>query len=321
MQVWIAGFQDFTSQAVKTNYQPVGSGAGITGVLKGTFDFAGSDAPVSKSVLANYTTANGPLLTIPESLGAVAIFYNIPGVTTSLNLTGPIIAKIYLEQITNWNDSSIIAINPGANVSVLAHQIIPVHRSDGSGTTYALSNFFTKVSSDWNASGKAFGTTINWPNSPNPELAGRGSAGVAGLVSLNKYSVGYADSYYASSNHLLSAAVKNQAGKFLTPSLDGVSSAAAQFTTQLQADPTTSITNAPGAASYPISTFTYLLVWQNQTNQGKGYDIALFFSWIVTHGQALAPPLGYPSLPANVVTLDEALIAKMNFNGTPLIGG
>jgi len=319
MQVWVAGFSDYTNGAVKTNYQAIGSGAGITGILKGTFDFAGSDAPVSSSVSGNYTSANGPLLQIPETLGAVAIFYNIPGVKANLNLTGPIIADIYLQKITLWNDPSIRALNPKvADLNATKNiTVIPVHRSDGSGTTYALTNYFTKVSGDWNASGKGFGTSISWP--ANGELAGKGSAGVAAYVSQNPYAIGYADSYYAFSNKLLSAAVQNKAGNFLQPSLAGVTSAASDFATQVQANPTFSITNAPGVTSYPISTYTYLLVWQNQASQGKGNDVAQLFWWIVTHGQSYGPALFYPPLPASIVTIDQSLIAKMNHNGTPFI--
>jgi phosphate transport system substrate-binding protein len=319
MQVWVAGFSDYTNNAVKTNYQALGSGAGITGILKGTFDFAGSDAPVSSSVSSNYTAVNGPLLQIPETLGAVAIFYNIPGVKSNLNLTGPIIADIYLQKITLWNDPSIRALNPKvADLNATKNiTIIPVHRSDGSGTTYALTNYFTKVSGDWNASGKGFGTSINWP--ANGELGGKGSAGVAADVGQNPYAIGYADSYYAFSNKLLSASVQNKAGNFLQPSLAGVTSAASDFAAQVQSNPTFSITNAPGTASYPISTYTYLLVWQNQANQGKGNDVAQLFSWIVTHGQSLGPPLFYPALPTSIVTIDQSLIAKMNYNGTPFI--
>jgi phosphate transport system substrate-binding protein len=319
MQVWVAGFSDYTGGAVSTNYQALGSGAGITGILKGTFDFAGSDAPVSTSVSSNYTAVKGPLLQIPETLGAVAIFYNIPGIHVSLNLTGPIIADIYLQKITTWNDPSIRALNPKvADLNATTNvTIVPVHRSDGSGTTYALTNYFTKVSSDWNASGKGFGTSISWPAAG--ELAGKGSAGVAAYVSQTPYSIGYADSYYALSNKLLSAAVQNAAGNFVIPSLAGVTDAASDFASQVQANPTFAITNAPGPNSYPISTYTYLLVWQNQTNQGKGNDVAQLFQWIVTHGQSYGPPLYYPTLPASVVTIDESLIAKMNYNGTPFI--
>jgi len=319
MQVWVAGFADYTGGAVTTNYQAVGSGAGITGILQGTFDFAGSDAPVPASTSANYTAVKGPLLQIPETLGAVAIFYNIAGIHVNLNLTGSIIADIYLQKITSWNDPSIMAINPKvADLnSSKALTIVPVHRSDGSGTTYALTTYFSQVSSDWNASGKGVGTSISWPASG--ELAGKGSAGVAAYVSQTPDSIGYADSYYALSNKLLSAAIENSKGNFLVPSLAGVTSAASDFTAQVQANPTFPITNAPGAQSYPISTYTYLLVWQNQSNQGKGNDVAQLVWWIVTHGQALGPPLYYPQLPASVVAIDESLIAKMNYNGTPFI--
>ena len=319
MQVWVSGFHDFTGGAVQGNYQALGSSAGISGVLKGVFDFAGSDAPPSSSTTANYTAKNGPLLVIPETLGAVAIFYNIPGVHVSLNLTGPIIAGIYLQKITLWNDPQIMALNPKVKDlnSTTNLTIVPVHRSDGSGTTYALTTYFTQVSSDWNASGLGAGTTVSWPASG--ELGAKGSAGVSADVSQNPNAIGYADSYYAFTNKLTMAAVQNKAGNWEVPSLAGVTSAASDFSTQVQANPTFPITNAPGASSYPISTYTYLLVYANQSNQGKGNDIALFFWWIVTHGQALGPPLYYPALPASVVTVDESLIAQINYNGTPFI--
>ena len=314
MQVWAVGFQQYTGGSVTVNYQSLGSGAGITGVQSGTFSYAGSDAPH-----ANTTTTGGILLNIPETLGAVAIFYNIPGVTASLNLTGPILAKIYLEQVTSWNDPSITALNPKVNATLLNHTIVPVHRSDGSGTTYALTNYFTKVSTDWNASGKGFGTSISWPTTG--ELGGKGSSGVAAAVQQTQYSVGYADSYYAFSNKLVSAAIENQAGKFLTPSLAGVTAAAAAFSTQLQSNPTHSITNAPGATSYPISTFTYILVWQKQSNQNLGFDMAHFFWWVVNQGQGYGPTLYYPQLPPSMVTIDEGLIAQMSYNGVSFING
>jgi phosphate transport system substrate-binding protein len=320
MQVWATGFNQFTNGAVQTNYQAIGSGAGITGILKGTFEFAGSDAPVSTSQSANYTAVKGPLLTIPESLGGVAIFYNIPGVALSLNLTGPVIAKIYLGQITLWNDPAIQSIN--SKVSLPANTIIPVHRSDGSGTTYALTNYFEKVSHDWNASFSSgcpcYGTSVSWPAF---ELGAKGSAGVAADVQQNPNAVGYADSYYAFSNHLQAASVQNQAGVFLAPTLASITAAAAAFSAQVQVNPTFAITNAPGATSYAIATYTYLLVWQNQTNQQQGYDTAHFFWWIVNQGQAYGPSLFYPSLPSNVVAIDESIIQKINLNGVPFISG
>jgi phosphate transport system substrate-binding protein len=320
MQVWATSFNQYTNGQVQTNYQALGSGAGINGILKKTFEFAGSDAPVSASQSANYTTAYGPLLQIPETLGGVAIFYNVPGVSVSLNLTGPIVAKIYLGQITKWNDSAIKALNPKVNLP--GNTIVPVHRSDGSGTTYALTNYFEKVSSNWNASFTSgcpcYATSISWPAF---EIGAKGSAGVAAYVQQNPNTIGYADSYYAFANKLNAAAIQNQAGQFLVPSIADISAAAAAFSSQVQANPTFAITNAPGTGSYPIATFTYLLVWQNQTNQQQGYDTANFFWWIVTNGQAYGPQLYYPSLPSNVVPIDQSLIQKIQYNGVPFITG
>jgi phosphate transport system substrate-binding protein len=320
MQVWATSFGQYTNGQVQVNYQALGSGAGITGILKKTFEFAGSDAPVSSSQSANYTTAYGPLLEIPETLGGVAIFYNVPGVTVNLNLTGPIVADIYLGKITMWNDSAIQALNP--KVTLPAKTIIPVHRSDGSGTTYALTNYFEKVSSDWNASFAGgcpcYGTSVSWPTF---ELGGKGSSQVAADVQQNANSIGYADSYYAFANNLKAAAIKNQAGQFLTPSLADISAAAAAYSTQVQANPTFAITNAPGSGSYAIATFTYLLVWQNQTDQQQGYDTAHYFWWIVSQGQAYGPQLYYPALPTNLVSIDQSIIQKINYNGVPFITG
>jgi phosphate transport system substrate-binding protein len=320
MQVWATSFSQYTNGQVLTNYQAIGSGAGITGILKRTFEFAGSDAPVSASQSANYTTQYGPLLQFPETLGGVAIFYNIPGVTVNLNLTGPIVADIYLGKITTWNSPSIQALNP--KVVLPASTILPVHRSDGSGTTYALTNYFEKVSADWNASFASgcpcYGTSVSWPSF---EIGAKGSAGVAAYVLQNPDTIGYADSYYAFANNLKAAAIENLAGQFLVPSLTDISAAAAAFSAQVQANPTFTITNAPGTGSYAIATFTYLLVWQNQVNQQQGYDTAQFFWWIVNQGQAYGPQLYYPKLPSNVVTIDQSIIQKIQYNGVPFISG
>jgi phosphate transport system substrate-binding protein len=267
----------------------------------------------------------GPLLQIPETLGGVAIFYNVPGVTVSLNLTGSVLADIYLGNITMWNNPAIAALNPGCHAGsttcvLPADTITPVHRSDGSGTTYALTNYFEKVSTAWNASFSGgcpcYGTSISWPSS---EIGAKGSSGVAAYVNENPNTIGYADSYYALANGLKAAAIQNQAGVFLAPTLTDIAAAANAFSAQVQANPTFTITNAPGAGSYPISTFTYLLVWANQTNQQQGYDTAQLFEWIVNQGQAFGPSLNYPALPANVVAIDQSLIQQIKYNGVPFI--
>jgi phosphate transport system substrate-binding protein len=313
MQVWASAYRNTTKSSANPftiNYQAVGSSAGQTGVFTNTLEYAGSDAPVSAGQLAPYAS-QGPLLQIPEALGGVAIFYNIPGVTTSLDLTGPVIAAIYNGTITKWNDPRIQSLNPGVTLPV--EEIIPVHRSDGSGTTYALTSYLATQSPEWK-SYIGVGTSVNWPTS---ELAGKGSSGVAGLVTENPFSIGYADSYYAFNNHLLAANIENQAGDFIQPSVNAFSAAAAAFAPQLAANATAAIVNPPASAStaYPISTFTYLLVWKNQTNEQTAWAIANFFEWIVTYGQTYSQPLYYSPIPPAIAAIDQGLIAQINYNG------
>ncbi len=322
MQIWASGFHNTTTSGpgiITIQYASVGSGAGQNNLFAGTFAFAGSDAPVSGSKLANFTAKGGPLLQIPETLGAVAIFYNVPGMSNStcssncaisLKLNGTVLAKIFLEQITYWDDASIVSLNPGVTIPHTA--IVPVHRSDGSGTTYAFTDYLQRVYAGWNSSGVGQGTTVNWPTG---ELAGKGSSGVAGLVSANPGAIGYADTYYAFKNKLVVAAVANSHGNYEHPTLASITSAAADFSAQLSSDPTHSIVNAPGANSYPISTFTYLLVWKNQSNQANAYAMVTFFQWIVISGQAYSPALFYPALPSSMVSIDKLLIAQINYQG------
>jgi phosphate transport system substrate-binding protein len=325
MQSWIVGFAKYTNQEVLIGYQQLDSPAGVEGIMKKTFEFTDSDAPVNSSQYSNYTTAYGPLLQIPGTLGAVAILYNIPGVTVNLNLTGPILAKIYLGEITMWNDPAIAALNPGCHegsaTCVLPNNAIqPVHRADGSGTTYALTNYFEKVSKDWNASFTGgcpcYGFSITWPPS---EIGANGSSAIAAYVKNNPYTIGYAATSYAPPDGLKVAAIQNSAGKFFIPSLASLEAAAADFSAQVQANPTFTITDAPGAGSYPIATFTYILIWQDQTNQQVGSATARFLQWVVNQGQTLSPPLNYSMLPADVISIDQSLIRKLNYNGVQFI--
>ena len=307
MQTWIYNFHDETNSLVTIDYEPVGSGAGIQELFAGVLDFAGSDAPVTQAQMAN--ASGRALIEIPETLGGVAIFYNIPGVTSSLNLTGTVLEQIYLEKITMWNDPAIASLNPA--VSLPNDQIVPVHRSDGSGTTYALTTYFSKIDPSW-TSQVGVGVSVNWPSS---ELAAKGSGGVAGLVTGTPYSIGYADTYYAYANGLTKAAIQNSAGVFLQPTLASVASAAAAFGSELQKNATFSITDAPGAGSYPISTFTYLLVWANQPSAQKADAISNFFWYVVHGGQQYGPKLFFPVLPSQMVATDEGLIRQINYNG------
>jgi phosphate transport system substrate-binding protein len=327
MQTWAKGFQEYTGNQVLLNYQAIGTGAAQTDILANTGAFDGGDAPISAAQIAAAAepTSLGNLLQFPEALGGVAIFYNLPGVTAHLNFTGPIVADIYVGKITMWNDPAIQALNP--KITLPAQTITPVHRSDGSGTTYALSNYFEKVSADWNATFTGgcpcYGTSIpstTWGANPN-NVGAKGSPGVTAYVLGNAYSIGYADSVYAIDAGLLSASIENQAGVFLTPTVADITAAAAAFSAQVQANPTFTITNAPGAGSYPISTYTYLYVWENQANYQQGYDVAQLFEWIVSvsQGQTFSSGLNYAPLPAAVVTIDQGIISQMSYNGVPFI--
>jgi len=313
MQIWISEYYNLTQNSaapVSINYQAVGSSLGQTGVLSGTFAYAGSDAPLPASALASYSS-KGPFLQIPEALGGVAIFYNIPGVTTNLDLTGAVLAGIYNGSITTWNDPRITALNTG--VTLPAATIVPVHRSDGSGTTYALTSYLATQSPNWRST-IGVGTAVNWPSF---ELASKGSSGVAGTVSTTPDSIGYADSYYAFKNNLVPAKIENAAGAFIAPSVPAFSAAAASFSSALSTNATAPIVNPPASAStaYPISTFTYVLIWANQSNEPDGWALASFLTWVVTVGQSYSTGLYYAPLPPNIVTIDQQHIAQINYNG------
>jgi phosphate transport system substrate-binding protein len=315
MQVWYFDYSHLTDNNFQLSYSAIGSGAGITNVLDNAFEFAGSDAPVPQSELVTAPWYhNNTLLTIPDALGGVAIFYNVPGIdNASLDLTGPILAGIWNESITMWNAPQIVALNPNVNLPDKA--IIATHRSDGSGTTYAFTTYLSKIDPKWNAT-YGVGLVANFPTN---EPAAAGSGGIAELVSQTPYSIGYVDTYYASNNKIPIAAIQNSAGNFILPTSSAIEDAADNFTSQLQSNPTLSITDAPGAQSYPISTFTYILIWEDQANQLQG-DAAATFIWYAVHwGQSLSPTLGYAPLPSNIVTIDGGLIKEISYNGQSYI--
>ncbi|MEO8737054.1 MAG: phosphate ABC transporter substrate-binding protein PstS, partial [Edaphobacter sp.] len=227
---------------VKINYQSIGSGGGIRQVTEGTVDFGASDGPMTDQQLQS---AKVKVMHIPTVLGAVVPVYNIPGVNKDLNFSGDVIADIYLGKITKWNDPRIVKDNPGANLPAKA--ILPVYRSDGSGTTYIFTDFLSKVSNDWQSKvGK--NTSVKWPVG----IGQKGNEGVAGMVRQSPYSFGYVELIYALQNKMSFGSVRNVAGKFLKASPEGVTAAAAAAAKTMPADYRVSITNAPGASSYPI---------------------------------------------------------------------
>ena len=283
------------------NYQSVGSGAGINQLLAHTVDFGATDSPMTDAQLAQ--SASGAIIHIPVTLGAVAISYNLTGISGHLNMTPDIIAGMYLGKITSWDDASIKTANPGIT---LPHQTITVvHRSDGSGTTSIFTHYLSAVSSSWSSKVGA-GTTVNWPVG----VGGKGSAGVAAAIKSTAGAVGYVELAYVLQNNLPYASVQNANGKSVLPSLDGAKTDAANVT-NIPADLRFFIVNAPGDTSYPISGFSWVIVYQHQSNVNKGEAIANLLWWMTHQGQQFATPLNYVPLPDTIVSKDEAQIKSM----------
>jgi phosphate transport system substrate-binding protein len=296
-------FSEYNQQhpTVKINYQSIGSGGGIRQVSEGTVDFGATDGPMNDDQIKS---AKVKTMHIPTVLGAVVPVYNIPGVTKDLNFSGDVIADIYLGKITKWNDPRIVKDNPG--VSLPDKAILPVYRSDGSGTTYIFTDYLSKISSDWNSKvGK--NTSVKWPTG----IGQKGNEGVAGMVRQSPYSFGYVELIYATQNKMSYGAVKNSTGKFLKATTDGVTAAAAAAAKTMPADFRVSITNAPGAASYPISSFTWLLIPTHSTDPAKTKALAEFLDWMLDHGEAEAAPLTYAPLPKPVQDMVRKSIAQI----------
>jgi len=288
---WFADYA--TTSGVKINYQSIGSGGGIRQLTEGTVDFGASDAPMSDAEMAKL---KAPVMHLPTVLGAVVITYNIPGVTKSIRLTGPIVADIFAGKITKWNDGQITALNKG--VKLPASDILVVHRSDGSGTTYIFSDYLSTVSPSWaQAPGK--GKELAWPVG----LGGKGNEGVAGQVKQTPGAIGYVELAYAKQNSLPFADLQNANGEFITPTIESVTNAAAAAAAKLpdNTDYRISIVNAAGKGAYPISSFTFLLVYQTQPDAAKGKKLVDFLRWYLRNGEKTAASLDYAPLPASMV--------------------
>ncbi|HEY2850165.1 MAG TPA: phosphate ABC transporter substrate-binding protein PstS [Gemmatimonadaceae bacterium] len=288
---------------VQINYQPNGSGGGKRGVTEGTVDFGASDGPMSDQELADAKTKRGAdILHFPTVMGAVVPVYNVPGVATALKFTPAALAGIYLGTITKWNDPAIAGPNRG--VKLPSSDIVVVHRSDASGTTFIWTDYLSKISADWKSKVGA-STSPNWPVG----LGGAQNAGVAGLVKQTEGSFGYVELIYAIQNTISFGQVQNAAGEFVTASLAGVSTAAATAT--MPADFRVSITNAPGKGVYPISSFTWLLVPSKIADPAKKKIITDFLRWMLGDGQNLTEALQYARLPKSVVAMEMRAISKV----------
>ena len=302
---------------VNLNYASIGSGGGIKQFTEKTVDFGASDAPLSETEFQKA----GSAVHIPETLGSVVLAYNIPEVTTPLKLTGPVIADIFLGKITKWDDPKIKELNPG--VTLPSENIVTVHRSDGSGTTFVFTDYLSKVSPDWNQTiGK--GKSVQWPVG----IGAPGNEGVAASIQGTPYTIGYAELAYALTTKMNYAAVQNQEGNFILPSVESTAAAVSAEASTLPSGSESwshvTITDAPGSGSYPVSSFSYLLLYKDlSTNpsidEQKAKAIAEFIEWAITDGQQFAEPLGYVPLPQSVVDVNEATLKSLTFKGNPLI--
>jgi phosphate transport system substrate-binding protein len=290
---------------IQINYQSIGSGGGIKQVTEGTVDFGATDGPMNDDQLKAFQDKHKfGILHFPTVLGADVPTYNIPGVTAALNFTPEALAGIFLGRISKWNDPAIANANKG--VSLPANDIIVIHRSDGSGTTYIWTDYLSKVSSDWKDKvGK--GTSVNWPVG----LGGKGNEGVAGLVKQTPNALGYVELIYAIQNNMPYGKVRNAAGEFVKADLASVTAAAAGASKNMPDDFRVSITNAPGKTAYPISSFTWLLIPTKFSDAGKRDAIKGFLKWSLGDGQNYAENLSYAKLPSEVAARELKAIDKI----------
>jgi phosphate transport system substrate-binding protein len=289
---------------IEINYQSIGSGGGIRQVTEGTVEFGASDMPMTDEQLREAADKlKTRVLNLPTVLGAVVPAYNIPGVTAELKFTPDLLAGIFLGKISNWNDPAISAVNPG--VKFPNQGIVVVHRADGSGTTFVWTDYLSKVSPDWKAQ-VGSNTSVKWPKGDGQ----KGNEGVSGLIRNVPGSIGYVELIYAVQNNILFGSVRNSAGVFLKASLEGVTAAAASAP-KMPEDFRVSITNAPGKDAYPISSFTWLLIPEQQKDAAKGKILADFLNWMVADGQKMTTALDYAPLPANVAAKEKETIKQV----------
>ena len=288
---------------VAINYQPIGSGGGIGQLMQRMTDFAGSDAPLTDQQLAK---APGPILHFPAALGADVVAYNLPEIVppARLRLTGRVVAHIFRGKITKWNDAAIAALNP--TLKLPTGDIIPCHRSDGSGTTYIFTDYLSKISPDWESEiGK--GTSVKWPLGSQAN----GNQGVADLLTHTPGSIAYLEQTYATEGRLPFAEIQNAEGQWIDPDLKSITLAANNSLQNLPADFRGSITNAPGAGVYPLSSYTYFLVYERQQDREKAEAVRNFLRWVLRDGQTYSAKLHYAPLPGSVIQREEVQIDRI----------
>jgi phosphate transport system substrate-binding protein len=295
---------------VQINYQSIGSGGGIRQFTEGTVDFGATDGPMNQSQI-DAVAAN--VMHIPTVLGAVVVTYNLPGLgDTRLKFDGNALVDIFMGRITKWNDKRLVALNPGLKLPDL--DVIVVHRSDGSGTTYIFTDYLNKFSREWKDK-VGYATSVSWPVG----LGGKGNEGVTQQVKQTEGAIGYVELIYALSNGLGYGEIKNGSGKFVTPSLGSVTAAAASAKLPKDTDFRVSITNPPGADAYPIASFTWLLVQKDAKNPAKAKIVKDFLTWMVSpEAQKMAGDLNYAPLPAEVVALIQSRLPTLKAGGNAI---
>ena len=286
---------------VEINYQSQGSGFGIQQIQKQTVFFGATDGPMTPDQLLG---AAGKVLHFPTVLGADVPVYNIPGVTAELKFTGAVLANIFLGKITKWNDAEIAKVNPGVTLPNM--DVTVAHRSDGSGTTYIWVDYLAKVSPEWKTK-VGVATAVNWPVG----LGGKGNDGVTSLVKQTPGAIGYVELIYALQNKMTYGSVQNANGEFVAAKVDSVTAAAAEAAAKMPADFRVSITNASGKGVYPISSFTWILLYENPKDKAMAKTFVDFMNWMLVDGQKFAPALGYAPLPAQVVALEKEALKKI----------
>jgi phosphate transport system substrate-binding protein len=299
-QKWVAEYNKLHNN-IEINYQSLGSGAGIRQLTNQTVFFGASDGPMTNEQLQ---AAPGKVLHLPTVLGADVPIYNLPGVSAELKFSGPVLADIFLGKITKWNDPALAKLNPGVNLP--ATDVTVVHRSDASGTTYIWVDFLAKVSPEWKSK-VGVQTNVNWPTG----VGGKGNEGVSGLVSQTPGSLGYVELVYAIQGKIAYGSVQNMAGEFTKATVESVTAAAGAAAGKMPADFRVSITNAPGKGVYPVSSFTWILLYENPKNKAQAKAMLDFMKWALMDGQKFAAGLGYAPLPNEVVKLEMAALATI----------
>jgi phosphate transport system substrate-binding protein len=298
-----------TKTGVEINYQSIGSGAGIQQVKAGTVDFGASDAPLANDRLKEMPRK---VVHIPTVGGAVALAYNLPGFNSPLRLTGALVHDIYMGKITVWNDAKIAAANPG--VTLPAAPILPVHRSDGSGTSYIFTTYLSAVSSDWKELVGA-NTSVSWPVG----VGGKGNEGVSGVIRQTPGAIGYVELAYAKQNALPVVQLQNKSGKYVSPTLASTVAAIAGSASALAKDVRNPTENAAGDDAYPIVGLTFLIVYQDQKDPARARLLTDFIAWAMHDGQAYAEALDYAKLPDAVVKINEETLRSLTAAGKPLM--